>query len=68
MKEPAQFSPGGPSDSVDVSSLHAFGARFAVRQVRAWKDQRDPELAQQYVELARVHLDRHLEQLRRRLP
>lgn len=66
--KPAQFSPGGPSDSLDASTRHAFGARFAARQIVRAKAQRDPELATLYQQLAIAHLDRHLAQLRRRLP
>lgn len=66
--KPAQITPGGPSDSPDVSTRHAFGARFAVRQVMAAKAERDQELADQYVGPVRLHVDRHIAELRRGLP
>ncbi len=67
MKKPAQFSPGGPSDSPNDSTRHAFGARCAVRQIVAAKVQRDDYLADLYAQLAVAHVDRHIAELRRRL-
>lgn len=47
---------------------HGQLARRAVVLMRLARAQRDTELADKYVELVRLHLDRHIAELRRRLP